>query len=83
MLWQDIIIAIAQIIFSYALIFQVYYGFKNKKSSVTVKTSALTFFGIYMLLFAFISLGLYFSTLSSLISAFCWYLLLIQGILYR
>ena len=36
MIWQDVVIAIVNILFSYALIPQVYKGFKHKKGFVVL-----------------------------------------------
>lgn len=83
MIIQDMIIVFCNILFSYALMPQVYYGFKHKKSSVTLQTSFLTTIGLYILSITFLTLKLYFSSIISLVTGTLWAMLLIQGILYK
>lgn len=80
--YQDIIIAIVNICFIYALVPQVYYGFKMKKPFVTFQTSVITFLGLVVLTFVFLSLDLILSTVAALFSSICWYLLLVQRVVY-
>lgn len=83
MIWQDIVITISNILFSYALIPQVFLGFKNKKALISLQTSTLTSFGLAAMSISFLTLGLYFSAIVSFVSFSLWIFLLIQGILYR
>ena len=59
MVWQDTIIAIANILFGYSLAFQVYKGFKDKKGYLALQASFLTTIGLYALAFSFFTLGLF------------------------
>ena len=83
MVWQDIVIAIANLLFSYALIFQVYHGFKTKKGHITIQTTLLTTIGLYVSCIAFLSLNLIFSGLSCFLNGTLWAILLIQGLIYK
>ena len=78
MVWQDYLISIVSVIFSIALIPQVMIGFKKKKKSVSIQTSFPTTAGLYAMSMAFLTLGLYFSALTSLITGSLWYTLLVQ-----
>lgn len=82
MVWQDIVITIASIVFSLALFPQVYYGFKNKKGTITYATSVPTFIGLYAIAVSYLSLGLYFSAGMSVITGTLWLIFFIQRIKY-
>ena len=83
MIWQDIVITIANLLFTYALIPQVYHGFKTKKGAMVFQTALLTTIGLYAATFAFISLKLYFSGIISSINATLWLILLMQRSVYK
>jgi len=83
MTWQDIIISIIMISFSYALIPQVIQGFKQKKGVINFQTSIITAIGMYILSFTYITLKLYFSTIIGFITAILWTILFIQKIIYK
>jgi len=83
MMWQDITITIANIIFAYALIPQVMQGFKHKKGYINLQTAFLTTIGLYAMAIAFVSLNLIFSTIIVGINATLWFILLIQGLIYK
>lgn len=82
MVWQDIVIAAANVLFGYSLAYQVYKGFKAKKGFLTVQASLLTTIGLYALAFSFLTLGLYISTLVSAFNGTMWLLLLVQRLIY-
>ena len=83
MMWQDILITISNILFSYALIPQVYHGFKNKKTAMILQTALLTTIGLYASCIAFFSLGLLFSGIITVINGTLWGLLLLQTLIYK
>ncbi|MFA6427746.1 MAG: hypothetical protein WCW16_04900 [Candidatus Magasanikbacteria bacterium] len=83
MIWQDIVITIASIVFSLALFPQVYYGFKNKKGTITHSTSVPTFLGLYVIAITYFSLGLYFSAGMSVVTATLWLIFFIQRVKYK
>ena len=83
MIWQDTTIAIVIIAFSYALLPQVYQGFKQKKGLINLQTSTITALGMYILSFVYFTLELYFSTIMSLITGTLWAILFFQKIAYK
>jgi len=83
MIWQDAVITIIMIAFSYALIPQVYQGFKQKKGFINLQTSIITSLGMYILTFTYITLELYFSATMGLINAILWTTLFFQKIIYK
>ena len=83
MIWQDIIIAIANILFGYSLAYQIYVGFKEKKGFLSLQTSLLTAIGLYALAFAYLTLGLIISMIIAAFNATMWLLLLIQRLIYK
>ena len=83
MIWQDIVVTIANLLFAYSLVYQVYYGFKKKKGLLTLTTSLLTVIGLYAISIAFFTLALYFSAISTTINGTLWLILLIQRLVYK
>ncbi len=83
MTWQDILITIATIAISYALIPQVYKGFKDKKKYITKQTSFLTGISLYAISFTYFSLKLIFSGIITTISAILWTIIFIQSVIYK
>ncbi|KKQ27800.1 MAG: hypothetical protein US42_C0005G0025 [Candidatus Magasanikbacteria bacterium GW2011_GWC2_37_14] len=83
MLWQDIIITIISIMFVFALIPQVYYGFKNKKGSIVISTSLPNSIGMYVMSIVYLTLSLKFSALLGFFTASLWLTLFIQKIVYK
>jgi hypothetical protein len=83
MLWQDIVITIANILFSYALIPQVYHGFKTKQGVMTLQTAILTTIGLFACAIAFTTINLLFSGIISALNGTLWAILLIQKLIYK
>ncbi len=83
MIWQDILIAIANLMFTYSIAYQVYYGYKKKKGLLTLTASILTFTGLYTIAIAFFTLSLFFSGLISTVNGTLWFMLFIQRIIYK
>jgi len=83
MIWQDIIITIANLIFAVSIIIQVYHGYKEKTEPIKYMTSIPTFFGLYLMSLAFWSLNLYFSTAVAFLSGTLWLLLFVQRLIYN
>jgi len=83
MVWQDIVIAIANVLFGYSLLYQVYKGFKERKGFLAIQTSTLTAIGLYALAIAFFTLNLYISTIISIFNGTMWLILLIQSLIYK
>jgi len=83
MIWQDIVITIANIMFSYALIPQVIKGFKEKKGHIAIQTGLLTSIGLYASCVAFLTLNLFFSGIICSINGTLWLILLVQRLMYK
>jgi len=83
MIWPDIVLTLANLIFTYALIPQVYHGFKIRKSTIVLQTGTLTSIGLFASCIAFFSLGLIFSGTICNINAILWTTLTIQRIIYK
>ena len=83
MIWQDIVIAIANILFGYSLAYQVFIGFKHKKGYLALQASFFTTIGLYAISFCFYTLGLTFSTIVSSFNGTMWLILFIQKMLYK
>lgn len=83
MVWQDIVIAIANALFIYSLAFQIYKGFKDKKGYLALQTSFLTTTGLFAVAFSFFTLDLLFSTIVTLFNGALWLTLFIQGLIYK
>ena len=82
MVWQDIVIFVIMIAFSYALFPQVYLGFKKKKGFVSLQTSLITFIGMYILSVIYLTLNLYFSAVIGFVTGTLWFILFLQRIIY-
>lgn len=76
-MWQDITLTIANIVFGYALIPQVYQGFKNQKAYINFQTGLLSTLGLYAVTIVYFSFGLKFSTIICGFNATLWLLLFI------
>ncbi|MFH1291836.1 MAG: hypothetical protein ABIH87_01410 [bacterium] len=83
MIWQDIAISIAGVVFALALIPQVYCGFKEKSGPIKLQTSIPTFVGIFIIVIAYITLTLYLSAFISFLTGILWFLLFVQRIIYK
>ncbi len=83
MVWQDIVMMIANSVFAISLIPQVYHGFKEKKGYIRVETSVPTFLGLCAVSFSLYTLHLFFSAASATISVALWLILFIQRIIYQ
>ncbi len=83
MIWQDMAIAGANVVFSLALIPQVFYGFKRKRGLMTIATSLPSFMGLYVMSIAFFTLSLHFAAVFSFINATFWLTFFIQRLVYK
>ncbi len=83
MMWQDIVMMMVIIVFSLALVPQIYEGYKQKKGFITLGTSVPTVIGLYVLSFCYYTLSLYFATVTSLIAGTLWFVLFLQKVVYK
>jgi hypothetical protein len=82
MVWQDIAIAVINILTGYALIPQVYQGFKNKVGAITLQTSIITTITLFSFAIVFATLNMMLSATISTFNGILWALLLIQRIIF-
>lgn len=82
MIWQDFVLMIANLLFTYSIFSQVYYGFKWKRGLVILRTSFLTSLGLYAAGVVFFSLGLFFSGIVATTNASLWFTIFIQRIIF-
>lgn len=83
MVWQDIVISVANIFFILSLTNQVYFGFKEKSGPIKFLTSIPTFTGLFVTSYAFWTLELYSSSVVIFLSGTLWFLLFVQRMLYK
>ena len=83
MIWQDLVIAIANLLFTASLIQQVYHGFKQKRGFILLRTSGLTSLGLYLIAIAYFSLSLFYSGIIATINATLWLTLFIQKVIFK
>jgi|TARA_Y100000310_G_C20688341_1_gene820570 hypothetical protein len=83
MVWQDIVISIVSILLAYAIMPQIYQGFKHKKGLINTQTSLITSLGMYVISIVYFTLNLYFSSIILFISGTLWATLFFQKIIYK
>ncbi|MGC9309329.1 MAG: hypothetical protein ACP5D2_01385 [Candidatus Nanoarchaeia archaeon] len=83
MIWQDIIVSIANIIFLCAMLPQIIYGFKTKKGLISFQFSILNILAMIGLGIVYISYNLFISVILDILLIFLWAILLIQRIKYK
>jgi len=83
MVWQDIVITIASIVFSVALVPQVIAGFKDRKGFVTLAASIPTTLGLYVLSFTYLSLNLSYSAVTAFLTGTLWWVLFMQRLVFK
>lgn len=83
MVWQDLLIALANILFSYSLINQVHHGYKYKRGFIHFRTAILTTIGLMLSSIAFFSLRLYTSAGIIFFNGLMWTILSIQRVIYK
>ncbi|MBU0929754.1 MAG: hypothetical protein KJ623_01650 [Nanoarchaeota archaeon] len=83
MVWQDIVIALANVVLSAALLPQVIHGFKKKRGLLTLTTSIPTFIALFVISITYYTLSLKYAFVLALISSILWLILFIQSIIYK
>jgi hypothetical protein len=83
MIWQDIVVALANILFGYSLIFQVSKGFKERKGFIAFQTAFFTTLGLYAVTIVYFSLNLLLSSIISFFNGSMWLILLVQRLAYK
>lgn len=83
MIWQDVVVAVANVLFMYSLAHQVRHGFRTRKGTVTLVTSSLTAVGLYAIAAAFFTLSLFLSAGAAFVNGVLWTVLFVQGVMFR
>jgi len=83
MVWQDIVITIVIIFFSYALVPQIIRGFREKRGLMAFQTTLITSVGMFAIAITYLTMNLFFSTIMAFITGTLWTILFIQGIIYK
>lgn len=83
MIWQDIIISWAGVVFILGLSYQVVSNMKDKKSHISLLNSIPTFIWLYAMSYAFYTLELYFSSITTWVTWTLWFILCLQEIYYN
>jgi len=72
-IWQDIVLMVGGFIFAPALIVSIV-----KKAKYPVLTSLPTALGLTIFIACYVTLGLYLAAIATILTAACWYILLIR-----
>tara|TARA_Y100000310_G_scaffold316947_1_gene369257 strand:- start:10899 stop:11162 length:264 start_codon:yes stop_codon:yes gene_type:complete len=83
MVWQDIIVSLTNLIFIYAMLPQIIYGFKTKKGLISIQFSGLNILAMIGLIFVYASFDLPFSIILTIILIILWIILLFQRLKYK
>ena len=83
MVWQDIIISAANIVFVFSLVPQVYRGFRKRRGFISSATSVPTFAGLYIMSFCYLTLSLPYSAVLTFFTGTLWLLLFVQKAIYK
>jgi hypothetical protein len=83
MLWQDVVLTGANIVFVVSLLPQVINGFKNKKGFISLWTSGPTTVALFTVSYTVYTLQLYFSASITVVSGLLWLMIFIQKLVYK
>lgn len=81
-MWQDIVMSCVSVAFAYALVPQVIYSWKRKSVELSWQTLIITTIGICIMCVCFLTLGLYFTTVTNGTCGLLWITLLTMKIKY-
>jgi len=82
MIWQDVVVGVVNVLFIYAMIPQIVYGFKAHKGLISVQFSVLNILAMLLLLVVYVSFELYVSVILTGVLMFLWAILLFQRVAY-
>ena len=82
MIWQDIVASIASIIFVYAMMPQIIYGFKTRKGLIALQFSIINIIAMMGLVIVYFSLELYFAFILNILLIILWLILVFQRLIY-
>jgi hypothetical protein len=82
MVWQDVAISVASLVFSLSLLPQLWAGFREKKGPIKPQTSVPTFAGLFVVSYAYFTLSLIFSAAVCFLTGCIWLALFAQWMMY-
>ncbi len=83
MIWQDLVIALANIGFIIGLVEQIYEIKVSKTSSISLISSSIYSIGLYAMAFAMFTIDLFFSAILTGLNAILWTIILVLSYKYR
>ena len=83
MIWQDAVIALANVIFIVTLSIQAYEIYKSRSSSLNLINSVTLSLGLYAISFSMLTLELYFSSLVTGMNALLWTVLTVLTLKFK
>jgi hypothetical protein len=82
MIWQDVVVGFVNVLFMYAMIPQLVYGFKTKRGLISIQFSVLNILAMLGLLLVYVSFELYISIVLTVILIVLWMALFLQRVFY-
>jgi hypothetical protein len=82
MIWQDIVASIASVIFIYAMMPQIIYGFKTRKGLIALQFSVINIIAMTGLVVVYFSLELYAAFVMNVVLIILWIILVFQRLEY-
>ena len=83
MIWQDVVIALANTIFIFSLSEQAYEIIKNKASSLSLINSTILGLGLSAISFSMFTLDLFFSSTVTALNALLWFIITYLTLKYK
>jgi len=80
--WQDTVMMIVAIAFCYSLIPQIFFNIRIHEVNLSWQTLVISPIGLLISAFCFFTLKLYYTSVTTLFSATCWLIMLIQKITF-
>ena len=82
-MWQDLVVSSANLVFIVSLTIQIMYGYKRKLALISEGTSIPIFIALYAMSLSFLTISLYLSSAMMFISGSSWVVLLVQSMIYK
>lgn len=83
-MWQDYVMALTSIAFGYSLIPQIYRIWKLKSASqFSWQTAVITAIGLWVFGFTLLTLKMYVTAATNVVTATCWTLIVLAKIRYK
>jgi len=82
MTWQDIVLSVVSISFTYSLIPQIIYSVKKQSVDISWQTLIITSIGLLVMAVTLGTINLNLTAITTWITSFCWFILLFIKIEY-